>query len=43
MIDVNTLKNKIIKNRIKIPNENISIEYKPIIFFLQKRKMQNRH
>jgi len=34
MIDFNKIKDKVIENKILIPNEDISVEYKPIVFFI---------
>ena len=34
MIDFNKIKDKVIQNKILIPNEDISVEYKPIVFFI---------
>jgi len=35
MIDFDKIKDKVIQNKIKISNENINVDYKPIFFFLQ--------
>ena len=39
MIDFNIIKDKVIQNKILIPNEDISIEYKPIVFFIDNDKI----